>query len=187
MSAAGQARVISRSRASAGSAEARMVATTSSTLETATARPQRMWARSRALRSSKAVRRATTSSRKAMKAVRKRAQVELLGPAAVQRQHVAAEAGLQRREAEELVQHHVGRGVAAQLDDDAHAEAVALVLDVGDALDLAVAGELGDALDHRRLVHLVGDLGDDDRGAGRRAPPRCGCAARMITEPRPSW
>ena len=93
------------------------------------------------------------------------AEVELLGPAAVQRQHVAAEARLQRREAEELVQHHVGRGVAAELDDDAHAEAVALVLDVGDALDALVAGELGDALDHRRLVHLVGDLGDDDRGA----------------------
>ena len=70
MSAAGQARVISRSRASAGSAEARMVATTSSTLVTATARPQRTCARSRARRSSKAVRRATTSSRKAMKAVR---------------------------------------------------------------------------------------------------------------------
>ena len=30
---------------------------------------------------------------------------------------------------------------------------------------LLVAGQLGDALDHRRLVHLVGDLGDDDRGA----------------------
>ncbi len=92
-------------------------------------------------------------------------EVELLGPAAVQRQHVAAEAGLQRREAEELVQHHVGGGVAAELDDDADAEAVALVLDVGDALDAAVAGELGDALDHRRLVHLIGDLGDDDGGA----------------------
>ena len=111
------------------------------------------------------MRRATTSSRKATKAVRKRAQVELLGAAAVQRQHVAAEARLQRREAEELVEDHLGGGVAAELDDDADAEAVALVLDVRDAFDAAVAGELGDALDHGRLVHLVGDFGDDDGGA----------------------
>ena len=92
-------------------------------------------------------------------------QVELLGPAAVQRQHVAAEALLQVGGVVELVQHHLGRRVAAELDDDTHPEAVALVLDVGDALDPLVAGELGDALDQRRLVHLVGDLGDDDRGA----------------------
>ena len=48
------------------------MATTSSTFDTATASPQRMCARSRARRSSCAVRRATTSSRKAMNAVRKR-------------------------------------------------------------------------------------------------------------------
>ncbi len=47
-----------------------MVATTSSTLVTATARPQSTWLRSRALRSSNAVRRATTSSRNLTKAVR---------------------------------------------------------------------------------------------------------------------
>ncbi len=79
MSSAGQRRVISRSRASAGSAEERMVATTSSTFDTATARPQRTWLRSRALRSSKAVRRATTSSRKVMKCVRKSRSVSCSG------------------------------------------------------------------------------------------------------------
>ncbi len=121
-----------------------------------------MCARSRARRSSKAVRRATTSSRKATKAIEKAAQVELFGPPAVERQHVAAERGLHRGEAEELVEHHVRRGVALELDDDAHAGAVALVLDMGDALDALLAGEFGDALDHRRLVHLVGDLADDD-------------------------
>ena len=79
--------------------------------------------------------------------------------------HVDAEARLQRREAVELVQHHVGDGVALELDDDAHAVAVAFVADVGDALDPLVAHELGDLLDHRRLVHLVRNLGDDDRFA----------------------
>ena len=56
------------------------------------------------------------------------AQRQLLGPAAVQRQHVAAEMGLHRREAEQLVQHHLGRRVALQLDHHAHADAVGFVL-----------------------------------------------------------
>ena len=49
-----------------------------------------------------------------------------------------------------------------------------------------LAHQLGDALDHARLVHLVGDLGDDDRLAvladllDRRVLPR------MMIEPRPS-
>ena len=53
-------------------------------------------------------------------------QVEQLRAAAVQRHHVHAEARLQRREAVELVQHHVGDGVALQLDHDADAVAVGL-------------------------------------------------------------
>ncbi len=83
-------------------------------------------------------------------------------PPAVERQHVDAEARLQRRVAVELVEDDVGHGVALQLDDDAHAVAVALVAQVGDALDELVAHHLGDALDHARLVDLVGHLGDDD-------------------------
>ena len=63
--------------------------------------------------------------------------------------------GLQRREAVELVQHHVGHGVALELDHDAIAVAVGFVAQVGDALDLLLAHQLGDALDHRRLVHLI--------------------------------
>ena len=90
-------------------------------------------------------------------------EAQQLRAAAVQRHHVDAEARLQRREAVELVQHHVGDRVALQLDDDAHAVAVGFVADVGDALDPLVAHQLGDLLLHRRLVHLVGNLGDDDR------------------------
>src|SRR5260221_4893811 len=90
------------------------------------------------------------------------AQAHQLRPAAVECQHVDAEAGLQRRMAEELVQHDVGRSVALQLDDDAHALAVALVAQVGDALDQLLAHAFGDALDHARLVDLIGNLGDDD-------------------------
>ena len=90
-------------------------------------------------------------------------QVHHQRAAAVERHDVGAEGRLQRREAVELVEHHVGHGVALELDHDAVAVAVGFVAQVGDALDLLVAHQLGDALDHRRLVHLVGNLGDDDR------------------------
>jgi hypothetical protein len=177
-----------------------MVATTSSTFETATASPHRTWLRSRALFSSNAVRRVTTSSRKATKCGEEIAQRQLLGPAAVERQHVAAERGLHRREAEKLVEHHLGRRVALQFDHHAHADAVGFVGDVADALDLLLAHRVGDAFDHGRLVHLVGDLVDDDRvavlahlldmGAGadddRAAPLQIGLArARPAEDQRP--
>ena len=90
-------------------------------------------------------------------------EVELLGTAAVQRDDVGAERGLQIGEAPELVQHDVGDGIALQLDDDAHALAVALVPQVGDALDPLLAHQLGDLLDQHALVHLVGDGRDDER------------------------
>ena len=86
-------------------------------------------------------------------------------PAAVERHHVGAERSLQRREAVELVQDDVALGVALELDHHAVAVAVALVAQVGDAVDLLLAHQIGDALDHRRLVHLKGNLGDDDRFA----------------------
>ena len=89
-------------------------------------------------------------------------QVHQQRPAVVQRQHVDAEARLQFGEAIELVQHHLGRGVALQLDHHAHAVAVAFVADVGDAFDALVAHQFGDALLHARLVHLIGNFGDDD-------------------------
>ena len=73
--------------------------------------------------------------------------------------------GLQLGEAEQLVQHHLGRRVALQLDDDAHAGAVALVAHLADALDLLGAHQFGDLLDQGRLVHLIRDFGDDDRRA----------------------
>ena len=87
---------------------------------------------------------------------------QLLGPAAVQRQHVAAEADLHGREAEKLVQHHVGRRVALEFDHHADADPVGFVGDPRDALDPLFADEFGDLLDHRGLVDLIGDLVDDD-------------------------
>ena len=92
-------------------------------------------------------------------------KVQQLRPSAVERQHVDAERGLKRRVAVELVQHDIGVGIAAQLDDHADAVAVAFVAQVRDALDRLVLDDLGDPLQQPRLVDLVGDLVDDDRVA----------------------
>ena len=81
-----------------------------------------------------------------------------LRPPAAQRQHVDPETRLQRRVAVELVEHHLRHRAPLELDDDAHAVAVRFVAEVGDPLDAALVHEPGDALDHPRLVHLVGDL-----------------------------
>ena len=159
---AGHSRAISASRAAFGSGAERISRITSSILATAMARPTRIWARSRALLSRNLVRRDTTSSRNATKAVSRSLSVHHLRAAAIERHHVGAEGRLQRGEAVELVEHHVGHRVAPQLDHDAIAVAVGLVAQIGYALDLLLAHQLGDLLHHRRLVHLIGNLGDDD-------------------------
>ncbi len=93
-----------------------------------------------------------------MNSVSRSLQVHQLRPAGIQRHHVGAEIGLQRREPVELVQHDIGHGVALQLDHDAHTVAVGFVAQIGDAVDLLLAHQFGDALDHGGLVHLVGNF-----------------------------
>ena len=91
------------------------------------------------------------------------AQVHLLRPAAVERQHVGAERGLQIGVAPQLIEDDVGDGIALQFDDDAHAFAVRLVPDVGNALDPLFAHEIGDLLDQHPLVDLIRYRGHDQR------------------------
>src|ERR1035437_4022741 len=69
---------------------------------------------------------------------------------------------LHLRELEEVVQNNLRFSAALHFDDDAHAFAVGFVAHVGDAFDLLVLHQLGDALDQARLVDLVRYLGDDD-------------------------
>ncbi len=88
-------------------------------------------------------------------------EVELRRPAAGERHEVDAEADLQRRVAEQLVEHDVGVGIALELDHHASAVAIALVAQVGDALEPALAHQFADALEHARLVDL-------DRGSRSR-------------------
>src|SRR4051794_6585890 len=78
-------------------------------------------------------------------------------------EHVDAEAVLQLRVLVEVVQHDLGHGVALERDHNAHADAVAgLVVDLGDARELAVAHQRGDRLDEVVRVDLVRQFGDDE-------------------------
>jgi hypothetical protein len=69
-----------------------------------------------------------------------------------QRHHVHAEGVLQLGLLVQVVEHHLGHFAALELDHQAHAGLVGLVADVGDAFDLLVAHQLGDAL---RSVFLL--------------------------------
>ena len=78
------------------------------------------------------------------------------------RQHDDAEADLQLGVLVEIIEDDFGLLAALQFEHDAHAVAVALVADLGDALDLLLVHQGRGSLDQPRFVHLVGNLGDDD-------------------------
>ena len=114
-------------------------AITSSTLDSATARPSSTWPRSRALRSSNTVRRVTTSRRWREERLEQLLQVQQARLAVDQRHHVHAEGVLQLRHLVQVVQHHLGDLAALELDHHAHAGLVGLVAQVGDALEALLA------------------------------------------------
>ncbi len=89
-------------------------------------------------------------------------EVERAGTSVDEGHVVDAERGLHLGHLVELVEHHVGVGVALELDDDAHALVVALVVDVGDAVEFLVGHEVGYVADELGLVDVIGYLGYDD-------------------------
>ena len=89
-------------------------------------------------------------------------RVSTRGDLVVDGQHDDAHRVLQLGVPVQLVQHHLGVGVPAQVDDHPHPLAVGLVVQIGDALDPLVLHQVGDALDQPGLVDHIGDLGDDD-------------------------
>ena len=101
-----------------------------------------MCPRSRALRSSN-----TRAARDDLAPVQQEELEELLEVeqprlAVDERDHVHAEAVLQLRQLVQVVQDDLGDLAALELDDDAHAAAVGLVAQVGDAFELLLAHEL---------------------------------------------
>ena len=82
-------------------------------------------------------------------------------PAGIECQEVHAEAGLHLGEAVQVVQHHLGRGLALQLDHDPHPIAVAFVPHVGDAFQGLGPDQFGDLLKQVVLVDLIRNFTDN--------------------------
>ena len=93
-------------------------------------------------------------------------QVERAGHAVDQRQHVDAEARLQRRLLEEVVEHHVGVGVALELNDELRLLVGRGVAQLADAVEVARPDQLGDLLLNDLDRGLVRQLGHHDAVAG---------------------
>ena len=79
-----------------------------------------------------------------------------------QGQHDNGEIGLQGGLLEEIIQHHLRIGVLFQLNDHAHTVPIRLVPEVGNAVNALVLHLVGNGFDQLTLVHLVGQLGNND-------------------------
>ena len=73
------------------------------------------------------------------------------------------EGALQGGLLEQVVEHDQPVGVPLELDHDPHPAPVRFVTQIADPFHVLGLDQIGDVLDQPRLVHLVGDLGDDDR------------------------
>ena len=73
-----------------------------------------------------------------------------------------AERFLHLRLLEKIVEDELRFFAALHFDDDAHAFARRLVANVGDAFELFILNEVGDAFDEPGLVDLIRNFGDDD-------------------------
>ena len=79
-----------------------------------------------------------------------------------QREVVNAKARLQLRVLVELVEDDLRLLATLEVDDDAHALAVGLVVEAGNLRDGLLLDQIGDLLDELGLVDLVGNLGHND-------------------------
>ena len=120
-----------------------------------------------------------------MNSFKQRQQAQLARLAVDDREQDHAERFLHLRELEEVVQNNLRFFAALYLDHDAHAFAVGFVAHVGDAFDFLGLHEFRDALDQARLVHLVGNFGDDDALAVLARMASMAALARMMKLPRP--
>ena len=172
-----QARAISAAFASGGVGAALISAMISSTLDSATARPSRMWPRSRALRSSNTVRRVTTSRR----CERKLEQLLEVQQRAAGRRPARPCSCRSCPAAASACRGCSGRCPASRR---ASARSRRACRDLSDSSRMSempsmllLADQLADALEQTRLVHLVGQLVDDDRLRVALARcPRSACA-----------
>ena len=97
-------------------------------------------------------------------------EVDQLRAAVDQGDHVDAEHRLQLGLLVEVVEHHLGRFAALDLDVDAHAVLVGLVAQVAYALDLLLADELGHDGAVLRVQGGGGLVEEQERPVGDQAP-----------------
>ena len=84
------------------------------------------------------------------------------GHTVYQRQHNGAEGYLHLGVGVQVVEHHLGHGVALKLDDHAHTLHRGVVHHVGDTVDALFIRQFHNGLDQILLIDHIGDLGDDD-------------------------
>ena len=89
-------------------------------------------------------------------------EIEQLGLAVDDGQHIHAKRVLQLGMLVQLIDDDLGHGIALEFDDDAHALTVRFVAQVADAFDLFLVDQRGDLLDQPFLVDLVGYFADDN-------------------------
>ena len=91
---------------------------------------------------------------------------EQTGTTLHQRNIVDRERTLQGGHLEQLVEQHIGIGIALAVDDDTHTLAARLIIDIGHALNLMLVGEIGDIGHEIGLIDTIGNLRDDNLVVG---------------------
>ena len=89
-------------------------------------------------------------------------QTQLARLAVYDGQQDDAEVHLHLRLLIQVVEHDFGLLAALELEHDAHAVAVALIADFGNAFELLFVDQTGGVFDQAGFVDLIGKLGDDD-------------------------
>ncbi len=76
---------------------------------------------------------------------------------------MSAEIALQRRQLEQVVEHHLGISITSKLNDDAHSVAITLIANIRNSFQFFIIHHLCDALDQCRLIGLIRQLSNDHR------------------------
>ena len=84
-------------------------------------------------------------------------------PAVVNRQHIHAETGLQRRIFIQLIQHHVSLKITLDFNNHPHAVTIGLIADFRNPLNFLFFQQLGNTLYHCRFIDLIGNLVNNNR------------------------
>src|SRR5687768_12577201 len=74
-----------------------------------------------------------------------------------------AKGRLHGRQLKQLVEHHLRNRITLQFHHDPHAGSIGFIAQIGNALQLLLVAELGNAFDQTRLVDLKRNLRDYDR------------------------